>query len=96
MTTQSTYSHQVAVSFDQERAVVRVVGRLTRETEPLVDAVLTTLRNHPVTEVCIDLTGVSVVDRSGAACLDRAHRDCEAAQGRLRWAVLGSDMLWAC
>lgn len=85
MTMNSTTTNRVAVSFDQSKASLRVVGRVTEETVPLLAAVLDTLRQHPVTQVFIDLSGVTVVDRSGAHFLANARREYEEGTSELHW-----------
>ena len=85
MTMDGACTHQVAVSFDGASAFVRVIGHVTRETAPLVDAVLATLRGHPVQEILVDLTRVSAMDLDGARCLARAQRHFRGAE--VDWAV---------
>jgi hypothetical protein len=76
----STVSH-VSVSFNQQRALLRVVGHVTSETIPLLDTVYDTHRQHSVTEESVDLTGVTVVDRHGTEFLATKR---QRLRGKLR------------
>ena len=86
-------SVEIAITFGEEGAIVRLKGRLNIESSPLLrDRLLCLLRDLSVKTVIVDLMKVSYIDSSGIATLIEAlkvarHRGValrlEGLEGRL-------------